>query len=111
MLESEFRDDDGPLGELVVGLDDVVLKVGQAGTVPVLIRRGEVICTILSNRMLETYEVDVVTPADVGSPACVDELLEPVQALTGVGAVGNGREGLLDGERVDVLLVPLQSAL
>ena len=51
-----------------------------------------------------THKVDVVSVAV--SAAGREEGVEPVKALASVRAGRDSGEGLLDGERVDVLLVP-----
>ena len=63
---------------------DIALEGREVGTVPM--------------------QVDVVEEA--GTPAGVDHLLEPVKTLARARAGGDGGEGFLDREGVDVLLVP-----
>ena len=49
-------------------------------------------------------QVDVIEEA--ATPAGIDHLLQPVKALARARARGDRGERLLNGERVDVLLVP-----
>lgn len=92
ILQRELGDDDGELGELVVRLGDEGLEVGEGGSVPVLMRKEMRGCRRM---MLDcTHEVDVVSIACAA--ACVDHLLEPIQALSGTRAARDRRQSLLD---------------
>ncbi len=71
-------------GEVRVRLLDVALELREVGAVPV--------------------QVDVVEVA--GAAARTDHLVQPVKALVRARAGRDGRERLLDLQRVDVLLVP-----
>ena len=84
---------------------NVRLEAVEVVTVPMLLRRQS---PIHSLQLSAPYQVDIIAVAPTSTR--IEEILQPVKAHTAVRAGRNGRERLLDSQRVDVLLVPVRGA-